>query len=64
MKCDYCNRQATRNYLRKNLCELHYLKANPQRNASLVKWNVINSLRSLSDDELLFLKHFDEFRGD
>ncbi len=48
MKCDYCFRQATRNYLRKNLCELHYLKENPERNKHLVDWEKIRRMRGSS----------------
>jgi hypothetical protein len=48
MKCDYCNRQATRYYNKKNLCELHYLKENPERNKHLVDWEKIRRMRANS----------------
>jgi len=46
MKCDYCSRQATRNYNKKNLCEWHYLLENPDRNKSLVDWSRIRRMRA------------------
>ncbi|MBW2003759.1 MAG: hypothetical protein JRI72_03970 [Deltaproteobacteria bacterium] len=47
-KCDYCKREATRCYLGKNLCELHYLKENPERNRNLVDWEKIRRMRAKS----------------
>ena len=46
MKCDYCSRQATRNYNQKNLCEWHYLLENPNRNKHLVAWEKIRRMRA------------------
>jgi len=42
-KCDFCNRDATRSYDNHNLCELHYLKQNPERNASWVMGRMLLS---------------------
>lgn len=36
VKCEKCNRTATRGYDGHDFCELHYLKYNPERNASWV----------------------------
>jgi hypothetical protein len=48
MKCKYCNREATRNYNQKNLCEWHYLLENPDRNKHLVDWEKIRRMRGSS----------------
>lgn len=39
-KCDFCNKQCTRFYDGHSLCEFHYLKQNPRRNALKVLWGM------------------------
>ena len=48
MKCKYCSRSASHNYLGNYLCEWHYLQENPDRNKSLVDWEKIRRMRASS----------------
>ena len=54
MKCEYCKRDATRYYNGKHLCELHYLKENPERNRKLVDWGKLRQMR-MPTNEIIFV---------
>ncbi len=43
MSCDFCGKEVTREYLGKELCELHYFQENPHRNGSKVLSRMIYS---------------------
>ena len=55
-KCKYCRREATRYYNKKKLCELHYLKENPDRNRTLVDWEKLSRMKMPTDD-ILFISN-------
>lgn len=56
MVCEYCRRISTRFYNAKGLCELHYLKENPERNRRNVDWDKLKRMRMVTDDILFISK--------
>ena len=57
MTCDFCNKKVTRSYQGHDVCELHYLKQNPRRNARIVllrmrdfpPWKIVDRIQLLEE---------------
>lgn len=54
--CKRCKYKSNYFYRGKRLCALHYLLENPDRNKNLVDWEKIDSLKSITPDELKKIK--------
>ena len=69
VKCDFCNKQSAHSYRGHDVCELHYLKLNPERNASIVlltmrdrpPWKIKDRMELLTElKKCLPLKEIDD----